>query len=89
MKMSTVWGGTKARKRKRPVQKLKIRWEVLGLQSTSSDDPSPSIEDIRRQVASLASTGFGQETRLRSASKATLKHTPAGTGANPRRRSTK
>ena len=44
MKISTVWGGNKsARKRKRPVQKLKIRWDVLGLQSGSADDQSPSI----------------------------------------------
>jgi hypothetical protein len=69
MKISTVWGGNKARKRKRPVQKLKIRWDVLGLQPASSDESSRSIEDIRRQVTSLASNGFGQETRLRSVSK--------------------
>src|ERR671910_19221 len=70
MKISTVWGGNKAaRKRKRPVQKLKIRWDVLGLQSGSGEDQSPSIEDIRRQVTSLASAGFGPETRSRSASK--------------------
>lgn len=71
MKISTVWGGNKARKRKRPVQKLKIRWDVLGLQPTSSEESSQSIEDIRRQVTSLASNGFGQETRLRSVSKET------------------
>ena len=58
MKISTVWGGNKAaRKRKRPVSKLKIRWDVLGLQPVSSEDQSPSIEDIRRQVTSLASRG--------------------------------
>ncbi len=56
----------KSRKRKRPVQKPKIRWDVLGLQAASAGSPPLSIEDIRRQVANLASTGIGQETRLRS-----------------------
>lgn len=72
MKMSTVWGGNKsARKRKRPVQKLKIRWDVLGLHDASKDGASRSIEDIRRQVTSLASQGFGPETTSRSATKNT------------------
>jgi hypothetical protein len=83
MKISTVWGGNKAaRKRKRPVQKLKIRWDVLGLQSASAEDQSPSIEDIRRQVTSLASSGFGPETRSRSASKNTPRH-PKADAASP------
>ncbi|TKS59819.1 MAG: hypothetical protein EWM72_02004 [Nitrospira sp.] len=70
MKMSTVWGGNKgARKRKRPVQKLKIRWDVLGLHDASKDGPSRSIDDIRRQVTSLASQGFGPETTSRSSTK--------------------
>ncbi len=72
MKMSTVWGGKKAaRKRKRPVQKLKIRWDVLGLHDASKDGPSRSIDDIRRQVTSLASQGFGPETTSRSSIKGT------------------
>lgn len=70
MSMPTVWGGNKAaRKRKRPVQKLKIRWDVLGLEPRSGDEQTQSIEEIRRQVSSLASHGFGQETRLRSGAK--------------------
>lgn len=86
MKMSTVWGGNKsAKKRKRPVQKLKIRWDVLGLQSASGDDQSLSIEDIRRQVTSLASTGFGQETRLRSVSKKPSDRSSSGTSSTARR----
>lgn len=85
MKISTVWGGNKAaRKRKRPVQKLKIRWDVLGLQSASSEDQSPSIDDIRRQVTSLASAGFGAETRSRSASKNTPRH-PKSDAPSPNR----
>lgn len=77
MKMSTVWGGNKtARKRKRPVQKLKIRWDVLGLHDTAKEGQSRSIDDIRRQVTSLASQGFGLETTLRS----TAKNTPTRPG---------
>jgi hypothetical protein len=87
MKISTVWGGNKARKRKRPVQKLKIRWDVLGLQPTSSEESSRSIEDIRRQVTSLASNGFGQETRLRSVSKETRPRSASNVpAAKPKRR---
>ncbi|ALA57825.1 hypothetical protein NITMOv2_1398 [Nitrospira moscoviensis] len=89
MKISTAWGGNKARKRKRPVQRLKIRWDLLGFQPASQDDESPSIEDIRRQVSSLASTGFGQETRLRSVAKKTADRSGPGvgriTGARSRR----
>ncbi|MBI3357670.1 MAG: hypothetical protein HY038_13060 [Nitrospirae bacterium] len=70
MKMSTAWGGNKAaRKRKRPVQKLKIRWNLLGLHDASKEGPSRSIDEIRRQVTSLASQGFGPETTSRSTTK--------------------
>jgi hypothetical protein len=88
MKISTVWGGNKAaRKRKRPVQKLKIRWDVLGLQPASSEESSRSIEDIRRQVTSLASHGFGQETRLRSVTKETrTRATSSVPASKPKRR---
>lgn len=87
MKISTVWGGNKARKRKRPVQKLKIRWDVLGLQPASSEESSRSIDDIRRQVTSLASNGFGQETRLRSVSKESRPRSASNTqAAKPNRR---
>lgn len=83
MKMSTVWGGNKsARKRKRPVQKLKIRWDVLGLHDASKDGPSRSIDDIRRQVTSLASQGFGPETTSRSSAKNAPARS-AATGAKP------
>lgn len=89
MKMSTVWGGNKAaRKRKRPVQKLKIRWDVLGLHDASKDGPSRSIDDIRRQVTSLASQGFGPETTSRSSAKdapaRTVKNSPKPSTARQR-----
>lgn len=73
MKMSTVWGGNKAaRRRKRPVQKLKIRWDVLGLHDASKESQARSIDDIRRQVTTLASQGLGLETTSRSSTKDNL-----------------
>ena len=70
MKVSTVWGANKAaRKRKRTVLKPKIRWDVLGLQDPQIEGPSVSMEDIRRQVTSLASRGLGPGTRSRSGPK--------------------
>jgi hypothetical protein len=87
MKISTVWGGSKAaKKRKRPVQKLKIRWDVLGLGADAAEDQSLSIEDIRREVTSLASMGFGQETRLRSERKPTPDRSLSGSPAGARKR---
>jgi len=75
MKMSTVWGANKAvRKRKRTVLKPKIRWDVLGLQDPQTEGPSVSMEDIRRQVTSLASRGFGSGTRSRSGAKNSPDH---------------
>lgn len=75
MKMSTVWGANKAtRKRKRTLRKPKIRWDVLGLQDPQIEGPSVSMEDIRRQVTSLASRGFGSGTRSRSGAKNSPDH---------------
>jgi hypothetical protein len=74
MKMSSVWRRSKsAAKRKRPVHKPKICWDSLGLPATTHETVA-SIEEIRRQVTSLASRGFGQGTRSRSEAK----ETPAG-----------
>jgi hypothetical protein len=78
MKMSSVWRQSKsAAKRKRPVHKPKICWDSLGLPALTNESTA-TIEEIRRQVTSLASRGFGQGTRSRSEAK----ETPAG----PRRR---
>ena len=55
-----------SKKRKRtPVQKLKIRWELLGLSAPQERGASVSIESIREEVSSLASRGFGQGARSR------------------------
>jgi hypothetical protein len=69
MKMSSVWRQNKlTAKRKRPVHKPKICWDSLGLPSTTHESVA-SIDEIRRQVTSLASRGFGQGTRSRSEAK--------------------
>jgi hypothetical protein len=71
MKMSSVWRRNKsAAKRKRPVHKPKICWDSLGL-PPATHESAVSIEEIRRQVTSLASRGFGQGTRSRSEAKET------------------
>ena len=55
-----------SKKRKRaPVRKLKIRWELLGLSAPQEGETSASIESIRQEVSSLASRGIGQGVRSR------------------------
>lgn len=87
MNMSTVWGGNKAaRKRKRTVRKAKIRWDVLGLQDPALEGASPSMEDIRRQVTSLASRGLGPGTRSRSGTKDSPTHSVSDVAVPSRKR---
>jgi hypothetical protein len=55
-----------SKKRKRnPVRKLKIRWELLGLSAPQEKGDSAPIESIRQAVSSLASRGLGQGVRAR------------------------
>ena len=78
MKLSSGWRAEKTRKnRARATRKPKIRWEVLGLPNPLSSART-SMEDIRRQVSSMASRGFGQDTRSRTAAREakTTVHTP-------------
>ena len=68
MKLSTGWRADKTRKnRARATRKPKIRWEVLGLPGPLDASLPASMEDIRRQVSNMASRGFGQGTRSRTA----------------------
>jgi len=68
MKLSTGWRADKTRKnRARATRKPKIRWEVLGLPGPLDTSLTTSMEDIRRQVSNMASRGFGQGTRSRTA----------------------
>lgn len=71
MNLSSAWKDRRAgKKKKKSVHKPKIRWQLLGLTDPDSVDTTSSIETIRREVSSLASHGFGSDTRLRSAAQA-------------------
>lgn len=52
-------------RQKKSVHKPKIRWQLLGLTDPNPVDSAPSIDIIRREIASLARYSFGEETRLR------------------------
>src|SRR6185295_6145702 len=68
MKLSPGWRADKRRKnRARATRKAKIRWEVLGLPGPIDTNVTTSMEVIRQQVSNMASCGFGQATRSRSA----------------------
>lgn len=87
MKLSTGWRADKTRKnRARATRKPKIRWEVLGLPMPLDTSLTTSMEDIRKQVSNMASRGFGQGTRSRTAEREakTTNHVPASTGKRRR-----
>lgn len=69
MNLASVWKSRKAGKKK-SAHKPKIRWKLLGLTDPNSVDNTSSIEVIRREVASLARHSFGEDTLLRSTTKA-------------------
>jgi len=52
-------------RKKKSVYKPKIRWQLLGLTDPNPVDSAPSIDIIRREIASLARYSFGEDTRLR------------------------
>lgn len=67
MKITSVWRGNKpTNKKKRTVPKLRIRWTQLGLVDPSVASQETPMDEIRREVTALASSGFGAETRARS-----------------------
>jgi hypothetical protein len=87
MKLSTGWRADKTRKnRARATRKPKIRWEVLGLPNPLDASLTTSMEDIRRQVSSMASRGFGQGTRSRTAEREAKTTNPAPDLSSKRRR---
>jgi hypothetical protein len=87
MNMPIVRGEDSAtRKRKRTVRPAKIRWDRLGLQDPALGKPTPSMEDIRRQVTSLASRGLGTGTRSRTVTKDAPARTAADIMAPNRKR---
>ncbi len=66
MKITTVWRRNKnTQKKNRFTRKPKIRWQQLGLKNPEAEDPSISIDEIRRQVIQLSSRGLGQGVRSR------------------------
>ena len=87
MKLSTGWRADKTRKnRARATRKPKIRWEVLGLPNPLDTSLTTSMEDIRRQVSNMASRGFGQGTRSRTAEREAKTTSLAPVSASKRRR---
>ena len=92
MNLSSVWKDRRAgKKKKKSVHKPKIRWQLLGLTDPKSVDTTSSIETIRQEVSSLASHGFGPDTRLRSValeSKSLGRNYKAGTNKTSRRGAT-
>ena len=87
MKLSTGWRADKTRKnRARATRKPKIRWEVLGLPGPLDTSLTTSMEDIRLQVSNMASRGFGQGTRSRTAEREAKTTSHAPESNNKRRR---
>lgn len=87
MKLSTGWRADKTRKnRARATRKPKIRWEVLGLPGPLDTSLTTSMEDIRQQVSNMASRGFGQGTRSRTAEREAKTTSHAPESNNKRRR---
>lgn len=87
MKLSTGWRADKTRKnRARATRKPKIRWEVLGLPGPLDTSATASMDDIRQQVSNMASRGFGQGTRSRTAEREakTTKLAPESSGKRRR-----
>ena len=88
MKLSTGWRADKTKKnRARATRKPKIRWEVLGLPSPLDTSLTASMEDIRLQVSNMASRGFGQGTRSRTAEREAKTTSHAPDSSSKRRRS--
>ena len=70
--------------------KTKIRWNLLGLQDPACVESTPSMEDIRREIISMASRGLGAGPRSSSDAKKTFGQsvTDATTFNRKRRRGT-
>ena len=87
MKLSPGWRADKTRKnRARATRKAKVRWEVLGLPGPIDTSLTTSMEDIRQQVSNMASCGFGQGTRSRTAEREAKTPTRTPDSSGNRRR---
>lgn len=68
MKISGRWPGNASKNKvKRVIRKPKIRWQALGLTDPADKHAALSMDEIRREVATLSSRGFGQGVRSRTA----------------------
>lgn len=67
MKISGRWPGNASKNKiKRVIRKPKIRWQALGLADPADKQTAMSMDEIRREVATLSSRGFGQGARSRT-----------------------
>lgn len=67
MKISGRWPGNVSKNKiKRVIRKPKIRWQALGLTDPADKHAALSMDEIRREVATLSSRGFGQGARSRT-----------------------
>lgn len=88
MKAFSSWGtGKTSRKRKRTTLKTKIRWDVIGLQDPELLTTTPSMEDIRSQIISMASHELESHVRSRQKDAARQPSTDAAASLRKRRRS--
>lgn len=68
MKFSGRWPSNVSKNKvKRVIRKPKIRWQALGLADPADKHATLSMDEIRREVATLSSRGFGQGARSRTA----------------------
>jgi len=67
--MYIPWGIKGSRRPKHGTRKTKVHWDVLGLQDPAVSSPTPSIEDIRREIISASNHGLSLETLARAQTK--------------------
>jgi hypothetical protein len=63
MKLTMKWGG-KVRNRKTFKPEQKIRWDLLGMTDPAKEKSTMPIDEVRRQVLVMSSSGFGQFNTL-------------------------
>jgi hypothetical protein len=87
MRLSGGWRSNTDRKnRARATRKPRVRWEVLGLQNPLAARLMTSMDDIRQQALSLASSELKQGTRSPMAERDSKATTHASDSNNKRRR---
>ncbi len=64
MKLTTKWGG-RIRNKKAFKPEPKIPWELLGLADPAKEKAAMPIDEVRRQVLVMSSSGFDLTHSLR------------------------